>query len=91
MVKLSQAEKKRRKEETIYKHSEHLLKIIWACRDNAIYNNIRWNKKDQLIYLEAWDEFMRGCMLADGRKWYNRLEKQFEDFIVEHGDCVKGE
>lgn len=89
MIKLSEAEKKRRKEKAIYDHSEHLLNIIWACRDEAVYNNHQWREKDQYTYMVAWNEYETGCTLSDGRKWYNRLENQWREYEKEHGNAVR--
>lgn len=90
MVKLSKAEKMRRKEQAILHHSEHLLNIIWACRDDAVYNRVKWEWKDQLMWIRSWSAFVDGCRLADGLKWYNRLQKQWADYEAAHGKCVKG-
>lgn len=51
MSKMSEASKRRIKDENIYAHSKHLLNIIWACRDNATYNGTQWYVKDQFKLL----------------------------------------
>lgn len=89
MSKMSEAAKRRIKDENIYAHSKHLLNIIWACRDNATYNGTQWYVKDQYVFLKMWSEFQYGCILGDGRKWYNRLNKQYEAYESEHGKCIK--
>lgn len=89
MKKLSEAEKNRRKEKAIYDHSEHLLNIIWACRDSAEYNRVQWHKKDLYLYVKMWSSFQDGCRLADGVKWYNRLNKQWKDYEKEHGKLIE--
>lgn len=88
MKKLSNAEKMRRKEQQIYWYSEHLLNIIWACRDEAEYNGSTWKRKDQYTWIQAWSAFQKGCYMADGHKWYNRLQKQWKEYESEHGKCV---
>lgn len=90
MKKLSEAEKRRRKEKDIIDRATHILNILWACRDETMYNSLTsWKRKDISKYLELWDGFQQGVVLGDGRKWYNRLEKLWRDYAAIHGDLTK--
>ncbi len=89
MTKLSNAEKQRRKEEEIVKKATHLLNIIWACRDDAKYNGVQWFEKDQYTYMKMYQAFMDGIMICGGRKWYNRLNKLWNEYEELHGYPIK--
>ena len=86
MTKLSEAEKKRRKERDIIDRATHYLNIIWACRDNAVYNGLhRWSKAEMSGAMDTYEGFTEGVVLADGRKWHNRFNKLWEDYEALHG------
>lgn len=89
MIKLSDYEKKRRKEEAIYKRYDHYLCIMWACRDGTEYNGKKWSKNEMhAAYYESCG-FVSGCAFADGRKWYERLAKRYAEFEKLHGKLMQ--
>lgn len=87
MRKLSEAEKKRRKEARVTECATHILNIIWACRDSATYNgsSTEWTPDKMDGYLKMYRGFVRGLVLLDGLKWQRKLNTLFAEYEQLHG------
>lgn len=77
-MKLSKAEKERRKEQKIYACYDYWLNRLEKCYlEDRPYTDFR----ECFDYISA---FAQGCYLAGGRKWYNRLNARFSLWMEEH-------
>ena len=90
MKKLSEAEKKRRKEDEIIRRATHIMNILWACRDSVPYNMIRTWSPDKIDeYMKMWTGFKWGVVICDGPKWDKRLNKMWVEYEALHGKLFK--
>ncbi len=80
MKKLSKAEKLRRKEERIYNSYDYLLSYLRKAYLEDPSEIDRWHTV--IIY------FTRGCVYADGRKWYKRLNDRFIFWMKENQNII---
>lgn len=82
-MKISKAERLRRKEKKIYDHYDYLLsRLEKYYKDEEPYVDFK-DTYDRII------EFTKGCYLADGRKWYKRLNIRFAQWLKDHQDIIK--
>lgn len=77
--------KKLEEKKAIYEYSKYLLNVIWACGHETEYMDVIWKRKDFRMSIQVFIAFQKGCCMADGRKWYKRLNKQWEEYVNEHG------
>lgn len=90
MAKLSEAEKKRRKEREIIDRATHILNIMWACRDGKRYNGLHtWSKKELDNAEGLWEGFVWGITIAYGYRWSTKLDKLYGDYAELHGPLYK--
>lgn len=82
-MKISNAEKERRKDQKIYSYFDDLLKRLEDCytKDKS------WNDFSA-VFAEI-KAFSVGCYYADGYKWKKRLNERFEKWLIESVDLRK--
>ena len=81
MKKLSKAEKIRRKEERIYNSYDYLLSYLQKAYLDDPMEIDKWHTA--IIY------FTKGCVYADGPKWYKRLNNRFVLWIKENQKIIE--